>query len=419
MTEKPREFVLSVASWPQAITHIDADAFFVACEVATNPTLKDKNVVVGKERGIVTALSYSAKARGIKRGMLISEAKRICPDLVVIESDYEKYSMFSVRMFEILRSFSPVVEEYSIDEAFVDLTGLRRIYNTSYLGIARLIQDEIERKIGISVSIGVAPTKVLAKIASKMNKPHGLSAIKANQIQNYIKDIKVEDIWGIGKNTAALLNKLGIYTALDFARAEEGYLKRFLSKPYMEIYHELRGESVLKVDPSRKSTYKSISKAKSFHKPTNDKRILLAELTKNLENACMKARMYRLAARKLVVFLKTHDYQTSYVKLKLRNATNVPLLLVYALKEAFEMIYDENLEYRQTGVVLTELGTKSQYRLFEDRAKIEKIIHLYKAVDSINRKYGNNKIHLAVDSLAVSKNEHTQRVGIPVVEIKV
>ncbi len=279
-------------------------------------------------------------------------------------------------MFEILRSFSPVVEEYSIDEAFVDLTGLRRIYNTSYLGIARLIQDEIERKIGISVSIGVAPTKVLAKIASKMNKPHGLFAIKANQIQNYIKDIKVEDIWGIGKNTAAFLNKLGIYTALDFARAKEEYLKRFLSKPYIEIYHELKGESVLKVDPNKKSTYKSISKAKSFHKPTNSKQILFAELTKNLENACMKARMYKLAARKLVVFLKTSDFQTSSVKLKLQNYTNTLMLLMDALKKAFEMIYDENLEYRQTGVVLTELGTKSQYRLFEGRAKIEKIIHL-------------------------------------------
>jgi len=413
------EFVLSVASWPQAIAHIDADAFFVACEVATNPTLKSKCVVVGRERGIVTALSYSAKAKGIKRGMLISDAKRTCPDLVVIESDYEKYSMFSVRMFEILRSFSPIVEEYSIDEAFVDLTGLRRIYNMGYLDIAKLIQDEIEKKLGISVSIGVAPTKVLAKIASKMNKPHGLVAIEAKAIHRYLKRIKVEDIWGIGKNTASLLNKHGIYTALDFARARESYLKRFLSKPYIEIYHELRGESVLNVDTKKKYTYKSISKTKSFSKPTNDKRVLFAELTKNLENACLKARMYKLSAKKLIVFLKTHDYQISYVKLKLKNATNLPLLLIDTLKEAFGMIYDKNLFYRQTGVALTELGMRSQYRLFEDRVRIEKIIHLYKAVDNINKRYGNDKIHLAADSLAISKNEHTQRVDIPIVEIGV
>ena len=419
MSGKPKEFVLSVASWPQAIAHIDADAFFVACEVATNPTLKDKNVVVGKERGIVTALSYSAKAKGIKRGMLISEAKRICPDLVVIESNYEKYSMFSVRMFEILRSFSPIVEEYSIDEAFVDLTGLRRIYNTSYLGIARLIQDEIEKKIGISVSIGIAPTKVLAKIASKMNKPHGLVAIEAKSIHRYLKQVNVEDIWGIGRNTASLLNKLGINTALDFARAKEEHLKRFLSKPYMEIYHELRGESVLKVDSNKKSTYKSISKSKSFSKPTSDKEKLLGELIRNLENACMKARMHKLAARKLIVFLKTHDYQTSYVKLKLKNATNVPLLLVDTLKKAFEMIYDENLFYRQTGVILGDLTTKQQYTLFENKAKIDKIVRLYKAVDKLNKKFGRSKIYIAREEMALIGINHTQRMGIEMFEVDI
>ncbi len=414
-----KNHIFNVSSWPNAIAHMDADAFFVSCEQAANPSLSDKCVVVGKERGIVTALSYSAKGRGIKRGMLISEAKRICPSLIVIESDYERYSMFSIRMFDILRNFSPAVEEYSIDEAFIDLSGLRRLYNADYPTIAKMIQHEIQEKLNISVSVGVAPTKVLAKIASKINKPHGVFAIKANRIQKYIKDIKIEDIWGIGKNTAALLNKLNIYTAEDFVRKDELYLKRFLSKPYIQIYHELRGESVMKVEPNKKSSYKSISKAKSFHKPTNDKQILFAELAKNLENACAKARMYKLAAKKLIVFLKTSDFQTSSVKLKLQSPANTPMLLMDTLKRAFDMIYNKNLEYRQTGVVLTELETKSQYRLFEDRARIEKIIHLYKAVDKINKRYGNNKIHLAVDSLAVSKNEHTQRVGIPVVEIEV
>ncbi len=286
------DHVFSVSSWPNAIAHIDADAFFVACEVATNPSLQNKCIVVGKERGIVTALSYSAKAKGVKRGMLISQAKKICPSLVVIESDYEKYSMFSVRMFNILRTFSPIVEEYSIDEAFVDLTGLRRLYNTNYLGIAKLIQDKIEHNLNISVSIGVAPTKVLAKIATKLNKPHGLVAIKANQIQHYIKDIKIEDVWGIGKNTASLLNKLDIYTALDFASKNESYLKKFLSKPYIEIYYELKGQSVLKLNPDKKTDFKSISKSKSFSTPTNKQETLFAELTRNLEQACAKARMY-------------------------------------------------------------------------------------------------------------------------------
>jgi len=411
------DYVFSVSSWPHAIAHIDADAFFVACEIATDPSLQNKCVVVGKERGIVTALSYQAKTKGIKRGMLISQAKKICPSLVVIESDYEKYSMFSVRMFNILRTFSPIVEEYSIDEAFVDLNGLRRLYKASYLGIAKLIQDEIERLLNISVSIGVAPTKVLAKIASKLNKPHGLVAIQANQIKRYIKDIKVEDIWGIGKNTASLLNKLGIYTALEFASKSESYLKRFLSKPYIEIYKELKGESVLKLNPNKKTDFKSISKSKSFN-PTNNEQALLSELAKNLEQACAKARMYRLYAKQIVVFLKTSDFQTSSVKLKLQSPSNTPMLLMDAIKQAFYMIYDKNLRYRQTGVVLSELKENVQYSLF-DAPKIEKVMRLYKAIDKINTKFGQDRIHLAIDAFAISQNKHAQRLNIPFVDVEV
>ena len=117
---------LTIRSWPQAILHLDADAFFASCEQAIHPELKGKPVITGKERGIVAAASYEAKARGIKRAIGLIDAKRICPDVIALPSDYETYSLFSVRMFEILRRFSPDVEEYSIDEAFVDLTNVPR-----------------------------------------------------------------------------------------------------------------------------------------------------------------------------------------------------------------------------------------------------------------------------------------------------
>ena len=114
---------ISLSSWPQAIMHIDADAFFASCEQAIHPELRGRPVITGKERGIVAAASYEAKARGVSRGVRLSDVKKLCPDAVILPSDYETYSLFSVRMFEILRRFSPDVEEYSIDEAFVDLTG--------------------------------------------------------------------------------------------------------------------------------------------------------------------------------------------------------------------------------------------------------------------------------------------------------
>src|SRR5512143_1110758 len=168
---------LTIQSWTKAILHVDADAFFASCEQAVHPEFKGRPVITGKERGIVAAASYEAKAKGIKRGMRLFEVKKVCPDAVILPSDYESYSLFSMRMFEIFRRFSPDVEEYSIDEAFVDLTGLRRAYHGSYGVIAEKIQQTIRTELDISVSIGVSLSKVLAKIASKHKKPHGFVLI--------------------------------------------------------------------------------------------------------------------------------------------------------------------------------------------------------------------------------------------------
>ncbi|HZX47902.1 MAG TPA: hypothetical protein VFF47_01640, partial [Nitrospirota bacterium] len=152
--------MITVHSWPRAIMHMDADAFFASCEQAIHPELKGRPVITGKERGIVAAASYEAKAMGVERGMRLFEAKKVCPDVVLLPSDYETYSLFSIRMFEILRRFSPDVEEYSIDEAFVDLTGLRRRFHGPYSDIALRVQDTVVKELGISVSIGVSLTKV-------------------------------------------------------------------------------------------------------------------------------------------------------------------------------------------------------------------------------------------------------------------
>lgn len=188
-------------------------------------------MITGKERGIVAAASYEAKAKGVQRGMSLYKVKKVCPDVVILPSDYETYSLFSVRMFEILRRFSPDVEEYSIDEAFVDLTGLRRSFHGPYGMIAQNMQYAIERELGITVSIGVSLSKVLAKIGSKHNKPHGLTLISGRDIHLYLQNLPVEKVWGIGPNTAAFLRKFGITTALQFARKDEGFIRKHLSKP--------------------------------------------------------------------------------------------------------------------------------------------------------------------------------------------
>jgi DNA polymerase IV len=410
------EFI-SLSSWPQAILHLDADAFFASCEQAIHPELRGRPVITGKERGIVAAASYEAKARGVQRGVRLSDVKKICPDAVILPSDYETYSLFSVRMFEILRRFSPDVEEYSIDEAFVDLTGLRRSFHGSYEVIAQKMQDTIQQELGLSVSVGVSLSKVLAKIGSKHRKPHGITMIPGREVHLFLEKLPVEKVWGIGPNTAAYLNKCGIFTALQFARRDEEFVKKHLSKPYQEVWHELNGRSVYPVTTETKSSYQSISKAKTFTPASTDETFVFAQLAKNLENACIKARRYKLAASRVVIFLRKQDFTGSGVELKLTRPTAYPVELFKLLREGFKHLYQPKALYRQTGVVLAGMVAESgvQYSLFEDTAKIGKMEKIYESVDRISQKYGKHTIQHAASLAAKLQAQHEGARGdIPI-----
>ena len=407
---------LTIRSWPQAILHMDADAFFASCEQAIHPELRGKPVITGKERGIVAAASYEAKARGVKRGMGYIDVKKVCPEAIIVPSDYETYSLFSVRMFEILRRFSPDVEEYSIDEAFVDLTGLRRSFHCSYAMIAAQIQETVEKELGITVSAGVSLSKVLAKIGSKHNKPHGLTVIPGRDIHLYLEKLPVEKIWGIGPNTSAFLNKLGIRTALEFTRRDEGFIKKHLSKPYWEIWCELNGMSVYPVMTESKGSYQSISKTKTFTPPSTDRTFVFAQLSKNLENACIKARRHKLAATRLIIFLRKKDFRDIGVELKLSHPTAYPAELFEALKEGFNQIYQSVIPYRLTGVVLSGLTPEDrvQFTLFDDTARIEKIAKIYHSVDALSTRFGKHTIQHASSLPAKLQGQHEgQRGDIP------
>ena len=176
-------------SFPRAVIHVDGDAFFASCEQARDPQLQGKPVITGKERGIAASMSYEAKAHGATRGMRVSEIKRLCPDAIILPSDYETYSLLSQRLVAIVRRYTPDVEEYSIDEVFADLTGLRRPLRMSYGEMAAAIQHELDTELGFTFSVGLAPNKVLAKIASKWKKPSGLTAIPGQDIHLFLKDL--------------------------------------------------------------------------------------------------------------------------------------------------------------------------------------------------------------------------------------
>ncbi len=431
--------LFSLHSWPQAIVHIDGDAFFTSCEEAIHPELKGKPLITGGERGIVACASYAAKQRGVKRGVPLHEARRICPGLIVLPSDYETYSLFSRRMFSIMRRFTDQVEEYSIDEAFADITGMRRALRSSYETIAANMQREIERDLGLTVSVGLSLTKVLAKVASKHRKPKGLTIIPGRAVALFLQDLTVEKVWGIGPATTSYLRKLGIGTALEFARLPEAVVKKRFTKPGIEIWKELRGESVYPVLTEEKSVYASISKMKTFAPPTANPEYLFAHLLRNLESACIKARRYKLAPKKIVSILKKQNFDSRAREIKLSRPTSHPLELSPLLQEVFVELYQEKELYRATGIILLDLvpDAPTQYSLFEDPVRAEKIRDLYEAVDELSSRYGKHTLHLggsqALETLGQGKRgaptlrEQTRFLGetkrrhisLPVLHVKV
>ena len=383
-------------SWPRAIAHIDGDAFFTSCEEVIHPELKGKALITGGERGIVACASYPAKKMGIKRGVPLHEARKICPGLIILPSDYETYSLFSRRMFNIMRRFTPDVEEYSIDEAFSDITGMRRALHSSYEEIALTMKKEIERELGITVSVGLSITKVLAKVASKYQKPAGMTVIKGREIAEFLRDLPVENIWGIGPATSNYLAKLGIRTALAFAELPEKTVREKFSKPGVEIWQELRGESVYPVTTEEKSSYASISKTKTFAPPTADADYLFAQLMRNMESACIKARRYALAPQKLVVFLKKNNFDTSGSEVVLMRRCACPLEFSGIIRDLFESCYRPQELYRATGVILLNLAPDSniQYSLFDNPVQAQKIKTLYNVADVLGQKFGKHTVHL-------------------------
>ena len=390
------DVIFSLHSWPRAIVHIDGDAFFTSCEEAIHPELKGKPLVTGGERGIVSCASYAAKRLGVQRGVPLHEARRICPGLIVLPSDYETYSLFSRRLFAVMRRFTPDVEEYSIDEAFADITGMRRALKASYEEIALKMKTEIERELAIGVSVGLSITKVLAKIASKHQKPSGLTVIPGRQIAHYLNDLPVEKVWGIGPATTNYLAKFGVRTALGFARMSEDALRRRLTKPDVEIWRELRGESVYPVVSEEKSVYASISKTKTFAPPTRDGAYLFAQLMRNVESACIKARRYSLAPGKILVYLKKQNFDAAGREAALSRPCAWPLEFSPVVRALFDDCYRPGELYRATGVILQDLKADAgiQYGLFDDPVQVEKIRDVYAAADELAEKFGKHTLHL-------------------------
>src|SRR3989344_8573414 len=403
----------SHSSFPKAILHIDGDAFFASCEQALHPEWKGKPVITGKERGIAASMSYEAKAMGVTRAMPLFEIKKICPDAIIVPSDYETYSLLSKRFYDIVRRVTGEVEEYGIDECFADITGMRRPLHMSYQQIAEKLQYDLELELGCTFSIGLGPNKSIAKIASKWKKPAGLTMIPGRRIHQYLGELPVGKVWGIGPNTEALLAKYGIRTALQFAGRPESWVQKYFSKPFYEIWQELNGRFVLELSLEERQAYQSVQKFKTFTPPSRERGFIFSQFSKNIENACIKLRRYHQAAREVAFVLRTQDFDHTGVSVKLSRPTAFPHEIVQVLEQAFHTIYDPRLLYRQTGVALFKLvpETNSQMDLFGASLAIERLSRLYTQLDDLSARYGKHTVFLGSSFAAHRFGQHIGERG--------
>lgn len=395
-------------SYPRAILHVDGDGFFAACEVAKNPKLRGKPVITGKERGIVSACTYEAKRRGVKRAMRMHEVLAICPDAIILPSDYETYSLFSERMYEIVRRYTPTVEEYSIDECFADLTGMRRTNKMNYRDMAHSIKSTLKTELDMTFSVGLSATKVLAKLGSRWNKPDGFTAIPLSESEKFLAGTPAKDVWGIGSNTAAYLEKFGVRTALQFAQKPEDWIRGTVSKPYLELWQELNGQVVWEVDNKGRESYQSIQKTKTFTPPSRDKKFVYSQLSKNVENACIKARRWDLVTDSVFFFLKTQEFKFHACEVKLPHPTAAPQDVLKAISEHFDKVYRMRTPYRATGVTLMKLqpAGSAQLDLFGAVKTSEGLAKVFESVDELSAKYGKHVVYLGSSFDAMTHGAH-------------
>lgn len=396
---------LMLSSFPRAILHVDGDAFFTSVEQSLHPHLRGRPVVTGRERGIIACASYEAKALGIKRGVSLWDAQKQCPELVILPSDYETYSLVSERMFNIMRRFTPDVEAYSIDEGFADITGTRNLWRCSYPQIARNIQQAIEAELGLTVSIGLSLTKSIAKIASDFRKPNGLCAVAGKHLHLFLTRVPLEDVWGLGRNRVQLLHKYGLATAWDYINQPEPWIRKMLHKPGVEIWHELRGNAVMPLATTSTQPPASISKCKTFTAVSNDQAYVYAKLMRNVESAFIKLRRHKLCSSEIGISLRTRDYRQTGQIVRLNRPITTAIEAAPVIKACFSQIYISNQDYRATQVWLTRLqdDQSRQLDLFENTIRIESCHRIGKATDVINARFGKHTLFVAT-GLALQRN---------------
>ncbi len=380
----------------KVIALVDCDSFFVSCEQKRNPELKGKPVcVLSNNDGCVISRSREAKKMGVRMGEPYFMCKKEHPKAIYITADHDYYGFVSHQVMSVLKDFSPLVQVYSVDEAFVDLTGLTKLYKRNYKRLATYLRQRVLDEVDIPVSIGVSSTKTLAKLASDKSKhmPEGVYLIGKRKIENELKNTRIEEIWGIGRRLSVGLKKHGIITALELTQKDDKWLDKEIGIHGIEMKHELLGEMVSVVTNAEKLP-KSIQNTKAFGIFTSDLNYIKNELNRHIHTSCKKLRSYNTKCMQIGVMLRTKDFRVFYTKKDLLTPVDFELEISNIAIRLLEEIYDPNILYRSTGVTLEKIGEQGseQLCLYSDNTDVEKKAKLAQCFDKLEAKFGKNII---------------------------
>lgn len=392
--------------YDRQIMHIDMNSFYASCEQAADPELRNVPLIVGgdpkRRSGIVLAASYDAKRFGVRTTMTLNEAARLCPGAVFIKPNHELYEEMSEQVMRIFAEYAPVMEQLSIDEAFLDMTGTEQLYG-DFMKLAKHIQDRIMEELLLPCSVGISSNKLLAKMASDYKKPMGITTIYPDEIEEKIWPLKVSELFGVGKKTAAKLNQLGIRTIGELARTDINVLCGLLGESTALMLHNYANGIDSSPVVSTRDEAKSVGHEMTFPEDLSRTEDILRELLALVDKTAYRLRQKKLKGRTISIKIKFNDF-TQITRAHTINEVTDSADSIYRV--AKELI--ENSKFskpiRLLGVTVSNFEDESikQLSLFsqdEERSRLDAML------DEIRGKYGFNSIKRAASLTSPYKRQ--------------
>lgn len=374
------------------ILHADMDAFFASVEQLDNPNFAGKPVIVGsdpkggKGRGVVAACSYEARKFGIHSAMPIGKAWALCPKGIYLRPRLERYALVSQQIFSIFLRFTDLVEPVSVDEAFLDLTGSQRLLGQAE-DLARQIKSTVFKETGLSTSVGLAPNKFLAKIASDLDKPDGFLIVDAHGVKQFLDPLPISKLWGVGPKSAERLKRMGINSIGDLLKLPAENLKASFNKAGEDLYRLARGIDDRPVSPGNEA--KSIGAETTFSEDVDDREIISLTILSLAEKVAKRLRGQELKAGSVTLKHRDENFNTTTRSMRLAEPSNLCDDLRKAAMELLARSPNAANKTRLLGITATGfiISQQKQLGLFENKEKEKKQI-LDETMDEITKKFG-------------------------------